>query len=75
MALIGLAGQRFSQAPQPIHLSSFTVGIIRDLGSSGFLRTILMAPAGQWRAVAGAVAAFYLICIHQAQTQVDYSVF
>ena len=33
-----------------MHLSSFTVGIISDLGSSGFFRTILIAPAGQWRA-------------------------
>jgi len=33
-----------------MHLSSFTVGIINDFGSSGFFFTILIAPAGQWRA-------------------------
>ena len=50
MAVRGLAGQRFSHAPHPMHLSSFTVGIISDFGSSGFFFTILIAPAGQWRA-------------------------
>jgi hypothetical protein len=47
MALIGLEGQRFSQAPQPMHFSSFTVGIRRLSLFSGSLRTIMMAPTGQ----------------------------
>ena len=50
MAVNGLAGHRFSHAPQPMHLSSLTVGIISDFGSSGSFLTIRMAPAGQWRA-------------------------
>ena len=50
MALNGRAGQRFSQAPQPMQRSSFTAGMRGDLGSSGSRRTILIAPAGQWRA-------------------------
>lgn len=47
IAVSGRAGQRFSHAPHPMHLSSFTVGILREFLSSGFLCTILMAPAGQ----------------------------
>jgi hypothetical protein len=50
MAVNGLAGQRFSQAPHPMHFSSFTVGIMSESLSSGFFLTNLMAPAGQWRA-------------------------
>jgi hypothetical protein len=30
-----------------MHLSSFTTGILNDFGSSGSLRTMLIAPAGQ----------------------------
>ena len=50
MALNGRAGQRFSQAPQPMQRSSSTTGMSRDEGSSGTAFTIVMAPVGQWRA-------------------------
>ena len=48
MALIGRDGQRFSHAPQPMHFSSLTDGILGLFSSSGFFLTILMAPTGQW---------------------------
>lgn len=47
IAAKGLAGQTFSHAPQPIHLFSFTVGILSQLSLSGSFLTILMALAGQ----------------------------
>lgn len=50
MALNGRDGQRFSQAPQPMHRSVFTAGTIGDSSSSGLKGTIAMAPTGQWRA-------------------------
>mgnify|MGYP003371818556 CR=1 FL=1 len=50
MALNGRAGQRFSQAPQPMQRSSFTTGIFGEPGDAGSEATIVMAPAGQWRA-------------------------
>lgn len=50
MALKGRAGQRFSQAPHPIHRSVSTTGMRMDCSSSGSLGTIWMAPDGQWRA-------------------------
>ena len=45
MALTGRDGQRFSQAPQPMHWFSVTVGIWNWETS---LLTIRMAPDGQW---------------------------
>ena len=51
IALNGLAGHRFSQAPHPIHSSSFTIGTILMLPSGclnpPLFSTILMAPDGQ----------------------------
>ena len=45
MALIGRDGHRNSQAPQPMHWDSDTVGILKDEPSKS---TIRMAPDGQW---------------------------
>lgn len=50
MALNGRAGQRFSQAPQPMQRSVLTAGISGEPGRSESEETIVMAPAGQWRA-------------------------
>jgi len=50
MAENGRAGHRFSHAPQPMQIASFTAGTIIDFSSLGFTGTIVMAPAGQWRA-------------------------
>lgn len=50
MALNGRAGQRFSQAPQPMQRSVFTTGIRGESSVSGSDGTIYMAPAGQCRA-------------------------
>ena len=50
MALNGLEGQRFSHAPQPMQLSSATTGMSTESSLEGSLRTIMMAPTGQWRA-------------------------
>ena len=50
MALKGRAGQRFSQAPQPMQRSGFTTGIFTELLSDGSDGTICMAPVGQCRA-------------------------
>ena len=49
MALTGRTGQRFSQAPQPMQRSASTTGPYFGCSppSKG---TMLMAPAGQWRA-------------------------
>jgi len=50
MALNGLAGHTYSQVPQPMHIALLTAGTMGDVSSSGLLGTIMMAPAGQWRA-------------------------
>ena len=47
MAVNGLAGHTFSQAPHPIHFCSLIVGIFNEFSSDGSLRTILTALAGQ----------------------------
>ena len=49
MALKGLTGHTYSQAPQPRQRSSLTEGVLGPSGSNSF-GTIRMAPAGQWRA-------------------------
>ena len=50
MALNGRAGQRFSHAPQPMHLASFTAGMVSFESVPGWSGIIVMAPTGQWRA-------------------------
>ena len=50
MALKGRAGQRFSHAPQPIHLSVLTTAIFGEFSSAASFATICMAPEGQCRA-------------------------
>ena len=47
MAAAGLAGQRFSHAPHPMHFSSLSAGIRGESLSSGYFLTILIAPVGQ----------------------------
>ena len=50
MALKGRAGHTYSQVPHPMHIALFTAGTMGDSSLSGSLGTIMMAPAGQWRA-------------------------
>lgn len=50
MALNGRDGQRFSQAPHPMHRSVSTTGILGEFSSLASDCTIVMAPTGQWRA-------------------------
>ena len=50
MALKGRAGQRFSQAPQPMQRSSFMTGTCGESAIEGSEGTIVIAPVGQWRA-------------------------
>ena len=50
MALNGRAGQRFSQAPQPIQRSTFTIGTFNESGLAASEGTIVIAPTGQCRA-------------------------
>ena len=47
IALKGLAGQRFSQAPQPMQTSVFIEGILGEKVLPGSEGTIVMAPDGQ----------------------------
>ena len=47
MAENGRAGQRFSQAPHPMHLVSFTAGTKGVFSSSSSMGTISIAPTGQ----------------------------
>lgn len=50
MALNGRAGQRCSQAPQPMHRSVLMAGIFSERLSPSTEGIICMAPVGQWRA-------------------------
>ena len=50
MAEKGRAGQRFSQAPQPMQRDSLMAGMLGDSSFSGSDGIISIAPAGQWRA-------------------------
>ena len=50
MAENGRAGQRFSQAPQPMQRSVFTAGIMGADGFLGLELTMVMAAVGQCRA-------------------------
>ena len=50
MALKGRAGQRFSQAPQPMQRSSLMTGTCGESAIEGSEGTIVIAPVGQWRA-------------------------
>ena len=54
MALKGRAGQRFSQAPQPMQRSSFMTGTCGESAIEGSEGTIVIAPVGQWRAAVAA---------------------
>ena len=49
MALNGLEGHKFSQAPQPMQRFSSTAGIMTVCPLCWY-STIWMAPVGQWRA-------------------------
>ena len=47
MAGIGLTGQAFSQAPQPMQISSSTTGNLGLASSEGSIATSVIAPVGQ----------------------------
>jgi hypothetical protein len=50
MALNGRAGQRFSQAPQPMQRSILIAGIFIESRLWASEGIICIAPVGQWRA-------------------------
>ena len=50
MALKGRAGQRFSQAPQPMQRSTLMAGMRGERLLPSSELTICKAPVGQWRA-------------------------